>query len=210
MLHGRQALQGAGYAAAHESFGKFAALFRTKAQDSWLRADVSSWCAAGFGKEKFDRLKEAILGKKIITFTKFSAEKRVSERVAEPLRLLFRGRAWHVSVFARVKSREMVLRASRIGNVHVTEETLKRVLRQDPMARPEYATEYPLQRGARRVASAHAFRVFAELPEQDMQPQPDGTFLINEPLPVNAWLTAIFFPLRLVLKSLSRRPFARA
>lgn len=62
-------------------FTSLPALFRRK-EDRWLRVDFSSWCGSGFGKEKFHQLKEAILAKKVIRFTYFSSENRVSERVA--------------------------------------------------------------------------------------------------------------------------------
>lgn len=189
IVHGLQALQAAGYPDGNESFNKFAALFRKRAEDRWLRVDFSSWCGSGFGKEKFDRLKDAILGKKVITFHYYSSENRISERIAEPLCLLFRERAWYVCVFDRGKNREMVLRASRMRDLQVTEETFRRVMLEDPMAAPDYAASYELQRVVLRVAAEHAFRVFDEFPEQDIRPQGDGTFLIDEPMPINAWLT---------------------
>lgn len=40
-----------------------------------------------------------------------------------------------------------------------------------------------------RVKAEHAFRVFDEFPEQHLSPQPDGTVLIDEPMPINEWLT---------------------
>ena len=189
ILHGLQTLQATGYPDGNESFTKFAALFRKKTEDRWLRVDFSSWCGSGFGKEKFDRLKEAILGKKVVSFKYYSSENRISERVAEPLCLLFRERAWYVCVFDRKKSCEMVLRASRIRDLRVTDETFQRVMQQDPMATPDYAASYELQRVVLRVAAEYAFRVFDEFPEQDIRPQPDGTFLIDEPMPINEWLT---------------------
>ena len=63
ILHGLQALEGAGYPDGNAALHKLAALFRRK-EDRWLRVDFSSWCGSGFGKEKFHRLKEAILAKK--------------------------------------------------------------------------------------------------------------------------------------------------
>ena len=189
LLNGLQALEGAGYPDRQESFQKFAAIFRRNPAERWLRVDFSSWCGSGFGKEKFDRLKDAILRKKVVTFKYYSSENRISERVAEPLCLLFRERAWYVCVFDRKKSCEMVLRASRIRDLRVTDETFERAMREDPMATPDYSTSYELQRVVLRVAAEHAFRVFDEFPEQDIHPQPDGTFLIDEPMPVNEWLT---------------------
>lgn len=189
ILHGLQALQAAGCPDGNSSLHKFAALFRKNAEARWLRVDFSSWCGSGFGKEKFDRLKQAILNKNVITFRYFSSENRISERVAEPLCLLFRERAWYVAVFDRKRKRELVLRASRIRDLHVTSETFERTMQEDPMATPDYSAGYEMQRVILRVAAEHAFRVFDEFPDQDIHPRPDGDFLIDEAMPVNEWLT---------------------
>ena len=122
-------------------------------------------------------------------FKYYSSENRISKRFAEPLCLLFRERAWYVCVFDRKKNCEMVLRASRIRDLRVTDETFKRAMQEDPLATPDYSTSYELQRVVLRVAVEHASRVFDEFPEQDIHPQPDGTFLVDEPMPINAWLT---------------------
>ena len=188
ILHGLQALQGTGYAGANDALRKLAALFRRNTEESWLRVDFSSWCGSGFDKEKFDRLKEAILGKKVITFTYFSSENRISEKCAEPLCLLFRERAWYVCLFDRRHGRETVLRASRIRNLCVTEERFERVMQSDPMATPDYAATCAMERVVLRVKAEYAFRVFDEFPAQVVSPQADGSFLIDEPMPVNAWL----------------------
>lgn len=189
ILHGLQTLQGTGYPGGNESFNKFAAIFRKNAEDRWLRVDFSSWCGSGLGKDKFDRLKEAILAKRAIRFTYFSSENRISERIAEPLCLLFRERAWYVCVFDRKNGREMVLRASRMRDLHVTDEIFDRTMQENPMATPDYAARYELQRVVLRVTAEYAFRVFDEFPEQDIHPQLDGSFLIDEPMPINEWLT---------------------
>ena len=189
ILHGLQALQATGYPDARDALNKVAALFRRTAQDSWLRVDFATWCASGFDREKFDQLKNAILGRKVIAFTYFSSENRVSEKCAEPFCLLFRERAWYVYAYDRQKDREMTLRASRIRNLRVTEETFERVMQGDPLAEPDYASDHVLQRVVLRVKAEYAFRVFDEFPEQAIHPQPDGTFLIDEPMPINTWLT---------------------
>jgi len=189
VLNGLQALEGAGYPDSRESLQKLAALFHCGAGDRWLRVDFSSWCGSGFGKQKFDALKDAILGRKVISFSYYSSENRISQRVAEPLCLLFRERAWYVCVFDRKHGGEMVLRASRIRDIQPTGETFERVMQEDPMATPDYAKSYPMERVVLRIQADYAFRMFDEFPEQDIYPQPDGSYLIDELMPINEWLT---------------------
>lgn len=189
ILHGLQALQSAGYPNGNESFNKFAAIFRKKTEDSWLRVDFSSWHDSGFGREKFNRLKEATLMKKVIEFTYYNSENRISRRVAEPLCLLFRERAWYVWVFDRNRQEECAVRASRIRDLVVTDDTFTRTMQSNPMATPDYTKSYEFQRVVLRISGNYAFRVFDEFPELDIHPQPDGSFIIDQPMPINEWLT---------------------
>lgn len=188
VLNGLQALEGAGYPDGREALHKLAALFHGRADQRWLRVDFSSWCGSGFGKHKFEVLKDAILGKKVLAFSYYSSENRISRRVAEPLCLLFRERAWYVCVFDRNSGEERVLRASRIRDVEPTGETFERAMRQDPLATPDYAKSYALERVVLRIRADCAFRAFDEFPEEDIHPQPDGSCLIDEMMPVNEWL----------------------
>ena len=57
------------------------------------------------------------------------------------------------------------------------------------MATPDYSKSYTLQRVVLRIDAECAFRAFDEFPEKDIRPQPDGSFLIDEEMPVNEWLT---------------------
>lgn len=189
ILHGLQALEGAGYPDIQESFYKFAAIFRRNVADRWLRVDFSSWHDSGFGKDKFERLKEAILTRKVIHFSYYSSENLISERVAEPLCMLFRERAWYLCIFDRKKNKEAIVRASRMRNVRVTEEIFERTMQSDPMETPDYSRTYDLQRVVLHVTGNYAFRIFDEFPEKDIYPQPDGSFIIDEDMPVNEWLT---------------------
>ena len=83
---------------------------------------------------KFHRLKEAILAKKSCPLHLFQLRKPGIRACRGTFVLLFRERAWYVCVFDRKKSREMVLRASRIRDLHVMEETFERTMQEDPMA----------------------------------------------------------------------------
>lgn len=71
----------------------------------------------------------------------------------------------------------------------VTDETFTRAMRSNPMETPDYAKSYEFQRVVLRIAGNYAFRVFDEFPELDIHPQPDGSFIVDQPMPVNEWLT---------------------
>lgn len=189
ILHGLETLKCAGYPGGSDSLLKLAAMFHKKAAESWLRVDFSSWCGSGFGKEKFARLKESILSKKVIRFTYYDSENRISEKTAEPLCMLFRERAWYLCVFDRSKNREIIVRASRMRNIEITEETFVRTMTRDPMETPDYARSYDFQRVILHIDARHAFRAFDEFPEDVIHEQADGSFVIDEAMPVNEWLT---------------------
>ena len=70
----------------------------------------------------------------------------------------------------------MVLRASRIRDLHVMEEMFERTMQEDPMATPDYSKSYALQRVVLRIDAECAFRAFDEFPEQISAHSPTALF----------------------------------
>ncbi|MDR1409430.1 MAG: hypothetical protein LBJ12_04000 [Oscillospiraceae bacterium] len=61
----------------------------------WLEVDFSSWRNPQFDKARFDLLKQAIIERKVIKIVYAGANGEVTERKAEPVKLLFKARVLH-------------------------------------------------------------------------------------------------------------------
>lgn len=191
VLHGLQTLEGAGYPDARNALRKLAALFSPQNDQPWLRVDFSSWCESGFGKDKFELLKEAILSRKVISFTYFNSELRSSERTAEPLCLLFRERTWYLWAWDRAARAELTFRVSRMRDLYAMGETFEQAARQEPEALPDYGRTRDLEKIVLKIEAAQAHRVFDEFADYRVEVLEDKSFIVREDFPLNEWLFGV-------------------
>ena len=77
---------------------KLSALFRRREPD-WLQVELSRWGSAGADNAKFVQLKEAILSRRVLSFTYVGASGQTTRRSVLPARLVFKGRDWYLQGF---------------------------------------------------------------------------------------------------------------
>ena len=81
-----------------ETLSKLSALFRRREPD-WLQVELSRWGSAGADNAKFVQLKEAILSRRVLSFTYVGASGQTTRRSVLPARLVFKGRDWYLQGF---------------------------------------------------------------------------------------------------------------
>lgn len=85
--------------ATHERLGR---LFQREGAD-WLDIDLSFWGAPPEYKNIFDMARRAILERRPLRFRYRDAAERTSERVIEPVKLLFKERSWYIRAWCRMR-----------------------------------------------------------------------------------------------------------
>ena len=80
------------------TLSKLSALFRRREPD-WLQVELSRWGSAGADNAKFVQLKEAILSRRVLSFTYVGASGQTTRRSVLPARLVFKGRDWYLQGF---------------------------------------------------------------------------------------------------------------
>ena len=78
-----------------ETLSKLSALFRRREPD-WLQVELSRWGSAGADNAKFVQLKQAILSRRVLSFTYVGASGQTTRRSVLPARLVFKGRDWYL------------------------------------------------------------------------------------------------------------------
>ena len=69
----------------------------------WLSIDFAFWGAPPLYRETFDAIKRAILGRHPLRFAYHDGAGCATERVVEPVRLLFRERSWYLHAWCRLR-----------------------------------------------------------------------------------------------------------
>ena len=180
-LHGLSHITTAG---TKEVLQKVSAVFNKQAVN-WLEVDFSVW----HGDDNYwNILKEAILNTKIIEFNYYNQAGEKSFRRVEPMQLMFKLNAWYLIGFCLTKQDERMYKLSRIKKLFVTsEDFLIRPLKTKEQ-HAEEEIDYELTTVKLHIQAAKAYRVFDDFNDQDVEKQPDDSFIITMPAPIDDWL----------------------
>ncbi len=90
---------------------------------SQIYIDLTPWEGNGNVKTAIEIIKNALQENKLITFTYIDGHGTKTTRTVEPYQLVFKGRAWYVQTFCRLKNDYRLFRLSRMSNLNIIEET---------------------------------------------------------------------------------------
>lgn len=156
-----------------ETLNKLAALFNME-PESWLEIDFSSWGTNRGDGKLFEELRRAITRRKRVRIT-YNGINGATERVVEPLKLIFKSSAWYLGAFCLVRNDFRFFKLTRISDFEVLEESF------EPKAFPERPKEVeaPTAQLAIRFSPQAAFRVYDEFPASAIERQPDGSLIVT-------------------------------
>lgn len=170
---------------------KLASLFGDSG-GGWIEVDFSGWGWGREARENFDCLKAAVLGRRAVAFTYYGSAGEGTSRVAEPLKLVFRGQAWYLYGWCRLRSDFRFFKLSRMEDVTPLEEVFTRPA-------PARVTDEVIPGNAPdtvavvfRADPAVAFRLFDEFPHDRIRREPDGSFFVGADMPGGDWLVSYY------------------
>lgn len=197
ILSALQGIQATSYGGVSSTLSKLSSLFQSENPD-WIEVDFSYWNSREEDRLKFTRLKDAILNRKVISFRYYNSYGQDSFRVAEPLKLVFKGQAWYLSGYCREKQSVRYFKISRMDTLEVSEETFElRPLNISKTAEPAFGNSdqeqlWPVAEEPAiitlKVAASMAYRVYDEYPKEDVTRLEDGSFLVRSRMQPAAWL----------------------
>lgn len=167
-----------------EILERLSALFRTDGSD-WIRVDFSSW--GPDDRERFDRIRNAILEKRVITFSYYNSAGEKTFRSCEPLQLYFRHRAWYLKAWCLTRDDFRLFKLSRMMDIGGTDRRFVRSLSDFHMEEnSDYRPPEPL-RVCLLLDATQAYRVFDEFRPGDVARNPDGSFTVTATFVEDEW-----------------------
>lgn len=121
ILSGLQALFVANSNNTNELLTKLGALFHLKTTN-WIEVDFSDWIQGQPAQNIFNDIKTAILDKYIISFEYCSNREHTVFRYIQPLKLIFKSKAWYVYGFCMLRKDYRLFKLTRIEHLKITEE----------------------------------------------------------------------------------------
>lgn len=163
---------------------KLSALFGCNAED-WLAVDFSRWGDIRHDNEKFKLLKTAVIQRRHVRIAYAGASGAVSERIVQPLRLIYKARAWYLSAFCTKRQALRMFKLNRILESELLEERFlprtPEILEDVREAEPESVTL--------RFPPDMAYRVYDEFEADQVTRLENGDLIATAPFPQDAWLT---------------------
>ncbi len=187
ILLGLQNLSAAQYPDIDIVLSRLSNLFK-KSDASWIEVDFSSWGADERQKEKFNLLKISIISNRIITFEYFNSSGIKSSRKAEPVKLIFKDRAWYLKAYCYERKGYRTFKVSRMTDIMVTEDVFeKRILRESPADSKNNQSDNNIDVRL-KISAEGAYRVYDDFNEREVVKHQDGSFTVTTALPKGDWL----------------------
>lgn len=156
---------------------KLAAIFN-KNSTSWIDVDFSRWGSDSTEQEKFNMLKAAILNRNVVTFDYFSSYGEKTERIVEPVKLIFKGQGWYIYGFCRWKNDFRMFKVTRIKNLICSMETFSREIPGD-IWNDSLDMNNRTVKLVLKIESRMAYRVYDEFDQDSIAKNPDGSFVVQ-------------------------------
>lgn len=167
---------------------KLSSLFQKDATP-WLEVDFSDWSYRN--GNLFEILKTGILEKRVVEFDYYNSTGEKLHRRFEPVQLWFKHRAWYVKGYCLSRGGMRMFKLSRTLNPVLTEEGFPpRDLLAAALSGNE-APEAPPSRDVSlklKISPEMTFRVYDEFDEEQIEKQPDGSFLVTVLWPEDQWV----------------------
>ena len=162
---------------------KLTALFSAPSE-SWFDVDFSRWGNETRDKQYFELIKTAILKKRCVKLHYASINDPFSERTVQPVKLLYKSRAWYLHAYCLERQAYRFFRLSRILDCELLDEGI------EPPSLPEFqessAQEY--QEFVFLFSKEVTYRVYDEFSPEHVQRLENGDLLVTAWMPDDEWV----------------------
>lgn len=186
ILTALQSLNAVGAADSDKIITQLSGLFQKKTVE-WLEVDFESWGSKKTEKEYFRVCKQAILGRRLMTFQYYNSSGIRKLRTIEPYRLCFKGGNWYVSGYCRTQQDFRLFRLGRMVDVEIGEETFL------PRSLPERKEEGSEPVGETvdlelTFTKEAGYQVLDFFPPEETAILPDGSFHVSTSFIPGRWI----------------------
>lgn len=187
LIFALKTLQAIKYPEADNILNKIGAIFKNANSTNWVDIDFSPWGSRPNESNKFTDIKRSILERKVIFFDYVNRDGGRSSRSLEPMRLVYKGTAWYLWGYCKIREDFRTFRISRIKNVIVTEQIYERKI-------DNYRKEGTDENSKKLVKLKLKFypevlyRLYDDFDEEFIYKNEDGTCEVEVSYPEDEWV----------------------
>ena len=158
-----------------------------KTAANWLEVDFTDW---GYMNGRFfNDFKTAILEHRIVEFDYYSTYGEKTRRRVEPIQLWFKSKAWYIKGFCLTRQDMRLFKLTRVKNLILTNEsfTERDLLAIRPAAGHDEHQKQDVTLKL-RIEPEMTYRVYDEFDEDNIEKQPDNSFIVTVTWPEDDWV----------------------
>jgi predicted DNA-binding transcriptional regulator YafY len=167
---------------------KLGAMFH-KPEANWIEVDFSRWGHSLVDHRRFDELKNAIIGKRLLNICYCGASGAASWRCVKPFKLIFKDRYWYLQAWCLKADDYRLFKVNRITECTAGEETFADTFEDAPPLEFGMPGETKLQKVRLLFSPEVAYRVYDEFGGNMTQKQADGSLFVETEMPDESWVT---------------------
>ena len=183
ILTALQSLNATKHMNSDDILNKLSALFQVNLV-KWLEVDFSRWGDKPNDNRKFEMIKTAVIHSRYMKISYVSSKGKISERVIEPLKLLYKSKDWYLKAYCRLRQDFRMFKLNRILTWELLEEKFL------PMPYPDIQIEHQQMKN-RIILRFHkeiAYRVCDEFDINQIQIEENGDIVVTTDMPEDEWL----------------------
>ena len=152
----------------------------------FIEIDYNDW--GNLIKEQFEKSKQAILLRRILSFDYVSAKNEATKRKVEPYVLWFKDKTWYLKCFCLDRQNPRIFRLSRMRNVTITDQTYvpRNMIFEEEAQENQYVPS--AAKIVMKVGKEQRYRVLGEFFEKDVVENEDGSFTVTMNLTEDEWV----------------------
>ena len=162
---------------------KLTALFAAPSE-SWFGVDFSRWGNETRDKQYFDLLKAAVLKKRCVKLQYAGMSAPFSERIVQPVKLMYKSRAWYLHAFCTERQEYRFFRLSRILDCELLDEGIEL----PPLSECQDTSTKEYSKFIFLFSKEVTYRVYDEFNPDLVQRQENGDLLVTVWMPYDEWV----------------------
>lgn len=167
-----------------DTLSKLSAFFGDKSQ-GFYEIDFDDW--GNIIKEQFEKSKEAMIAKRLLSFDYLSSLNKRSKRRVEPYKLWFKEKNWYLKAYCLDRHALRTFRFSRMRNVEVMDELFEQRKFKFLEENEDEPSFKPIDISM-RIDTELEYRVMDEFPDSDVVIHEDGSFIVKMKSIEDDWL----------------------
>lgn len=184
MLSALQSLNALDKSSVEVTLAKLSSFFGDKNQ-GYYEIDLDDW--GNLIKDQFEKSKQAILSKKLLSFEYLSSLNKRSKRIVEPYKLWFKEKNWYLKAYCLNKKAMRTFRFSRMRKVEILKKQFEpRTL--DLFNNHENQNSCQITEIVMKVGNDMEYRVLDEFADKDVVQNKDGSFTVRMRYIEDSWL----------------------